>query len=154
MNPRVRRGTPRSGPRARARRRRRCRWCGLPEAPSVTLANRVGHKRVAVRQVMTMADGDSLTDIASLGRATTDLEAFGAFYRGHVPWVAAYLARRVEDREAVADLVAESFAQALIALPATTLVVGTRTRGCSGSSAISSGRTGDASRWSGGPRSA
>ena len=52
-----------------------------------------------------------------LGRATSDPEAFGAFYRRHVAWVVAYLARRVEDREAVADLVAESFAQALIALP-------------------------------------
>ena len=66
---------------------------------------------------MAMADGDSLTDIDLLGRAARDPEAFGAFYRRHVEWVVAYLARRVEDREAVADLVAESFAQALIGLP-------------------------------------
>jgi RNA polymerase sigma factor (sigma-70 family) len=72
---------------------------------------------VAVRQFMAMADGDSLTDIDLLGRAGSDPEVFGAFYRRHVAWVIAYLARRVEDREAVADLVAESFAQALIALP-------------------------------------
>lgn len=64
-----------------------------------------------------MADGDALTDMDLLARAASDPEAFGAFYRRHVSWVVAYLARRVEDREAVADLVAESFAQALIALP-------------------------------------
>jgi RNA polymerase sigma-70 factor (ECF subfamily) len=74
-------------------------------------------QRVAVRQFMAMADGDSLTDIDLLGRAASDPEVFGAFYRRNVAWVVAYLARRVADREAVADLVAESFAQALIGLP-------------------------------------
>jgi RNA polymerase sigma-70 factor (ECF subfamily) len=56
-------------------------------------------------------------DIDLLRRAAVEPEAFGAFYRRHAPWVFAYVARRVEDREAVADLVAESFAQALIAVP-------------------------------------
>ncbi len=66
---------------------------------------------------MAMDGGEALTDRDLLGRAAGDPEAFGAFYRRHVSWVVAYLARRVEDREAVADLVAESFAQALIGLP-------------------------------------
>lgn len=66
---------------------------------------------------MAMADGNSLTDKELLGCAVSDPDAFGVFYRRHVAWVVAYLARRVEDREAVADLVAESFAQALIGLP-------------------------------------
>jgi RNA polymerase sigma-70 factor (ECF subfamily) len=52
-----------------------------------------------------------------LRRAGSDPEAFGQFYRRHVDWVLAYLARRVDDREAVADLAAESFAAALIGLP-------------------------------------
>jgi len=52
-----------------------------------------------------------------LRRARSDPEAFGQFYRRHVDWVLAFLARRVDDREAVADLAAESFAQALIGLP-------------------------------------
>jgi RNA polymerase sigma-70 factor, ECF subfamily len=51
-----------------------------------------------------------------LRRAHTDPEAFGQFYRRHVDWVLAFLARRVDDHEAVADLAAESFAQALIGL--------------------------------------
>lgn len=57
------------------------------------------------------------TDLDLLRRCAAEPEAFGAFYRRHAPWVFAYLGRRVEDREAVADLAAESFAQALIALP-------------------------------------
>jgi RNA polymerase sigma factor (sigma-70 family) len=52
-----------------------------------------------------------------LHRARTDPEAFGLFYRRHVEWVLAFLARRVPDQDAVADLAAESFAQALVALP-------------------------------------
>ena len=64
-----------------------------------------------------MTGAGALSDIDLLRRAGDDPEAFGAFYRRHAGWVFAYLARRVEDPEAVADLVAESFAQALIGLP-------------------------------------
>jgi RNA polymerase sigma factor (sigma-70 family) len=57
---------------------------------------------------------ENLDDAELLRRARAEPEAFGVFYRRHVDWVLAYLARRVDDREAVADLAAESFAAALL----------------------------------------
>jgi RNA polymerase sigma factor (sigma-70 family) len=64
-----------------------------------------------------VSSGHASSDLELLQRAVDEPEAFGEFYRRHAQWVFAYLARRVEEREAVADLVAESFAQALIGLP-------------------------------------
>jgi len=46
-----------------------------------------------------------------------DGEAFGVFYRRHLPVVVAYLRKRVADREVVADLAAEVFAAALVSAP-------------------------------------
>jgi RNA polymerase sigma factor (sigma-70 family) len=59
-------------------------------------------------------DRDADTDRESLRRARSEPEAFGVFYRRHVDWVLAFLARRVNEPEVVADLAAESFAAALI----------------------------------------
>jgi RNA polymerase sigma factor (sigma-70 family) len=44
---------------------------------------------------------------------TDSPEAFGAFYRRHLPWVLRWLLRRVRDRELAADLAGEVFASAL-----------------------------------------
>lgn len=61
---------------------------------------------------------DSRTDAALLAAAAAgEAEAFGTFYRRHVDWVMRHVARRVADRDAVADLTAETFAAALIAVP-------------------------------------
>lgn len=57
---------------------------------------------------------DADTDRELLRRAQSEPEAFGVFYRRHVDWVLAFLARRVDDPEVVADLAAESFSAALI----------------------------------------
>jgi len=55
-------------------------------------------------------------DHALLARSTQgDGEAFGVFYRRHLPAVAGYLLRRTRDAEATADLTAEVFAAALVA---------------------------------------
>ncbi len=40
-------------------------------------------------------------------------EAFGAFYRRHLPWILAWLMGKVRDRELAADLAGEVFASAL-----------------------------------------
>jgi RNA polymerase sigma factor (sigma-70 family) len=55
------------------------------------------------------------TDRELLRRARSEPEAFGAFYRRHIDWVLAFVARRIDEPEVVADLAAESFAAALIA---------------------------------------
>jgi RNA polymerase sigma factor (sigma-70 family) len=60
-------------------------------------------------------EDDANTDRELLRRARSEPEAFGAFYRRHVDWVLAFLARRIDEPEVVADLAAESFAAALIA---------------------------------------
>lgn len=44
---------------------------------------------------------------------TDSPEAFGAFYRRHLPWVLRWLLGRVRDRELAADLAGEVFASAL-----------------------------------------
>jgi RNA polymerase sigma factor (sigma-70 family) len=49
---------------------------------------------------------------------TTEPEAFTVFYRRHVDVVLAYLRRRTSSPEAAADLMAETFAAALLALHA------------------------------------
>src|SRR5689334_16060787 len=48
-----------------------------------------------------------------LDRIGTDAEAFEAFYRANVEGVQRFVARRVEDRERVADLTAEIFLAAI-----------------------------------------
>lgn len=63
-----------------------------------------------------MAD-DPRTDAQLLAATPREPEAFGVFYRRHAGWVLGYLARRTATREIAADLTAESFAAALIALP-------------------------------------
>jgi len=50
--------------------------------------------------------------------ATTDPEAFTVFYRRHVDVVLTFLRRRTPSPEAAADLMAETFAAALLALHA------------------------------------
>lgn len=59
-------------------------------------------------------DHDADTDRELLRRARSEPEAFGTFYRRHVDWVLAFLARRVDEPDVVADLAAESFSAALI----------------------------------------
>jgi RNA polymerase sigma factor (sigma-70 family) len=60
-------------------------------------------------------EDDADTDRELLHRARSEPEAFGAFYRRHVDWVLAFVARRIDEPEVVADVAAESFAAALIA---------------------------------------
>ena len=62
-----------------------------------------------------MHEDDADTDRELLRRARSEPEAFGAFYRRHVDWVLAFVARRIDEPEVVADVAAESFAAALIA---------------------------------------
>lgn len=64
-----------------------------------------------------MVDRDPRSDAALLAATAVDPEAFGVFYRRHAPWVLRYVARRVDDRDVVGDLVSEVFASALISLP-------------------------------------
>lgn len=59
-------------------------------------------------------EDDAATDRDLLRRARSEPEAFGTFYRRHVDWVLAFLARRIDEPEVVADLAAESFSAALI----------------------------------------
>jgi RNA polymerase sigma factor (sigma-70 family) len=49
---------------------------------------------------------DSPPDVAAIGR---DPDAFEAFYREHLPWVRRFVARRVDDPHAAADLTADIF---------------------------------------------
>ena len=56
-----------------------------------------------------------LSDAALLERTATEPEAFGVFYRRHLPVVVAFLLARTRDRELTADLAAETFAAALAA---------------------------------------
>ena len=46
------------------------------------------------------------SDIPAIGR---DPDAFEAFYREHLPWVRRFVARRVDDPHAAADLTADIF---------------------------------------------
>jgi RNA polymerase sigma factor (sigma-70 family) len=59
-------------------------------------------------------DDDAEIDRELLRRARSEPEAFGVFYRRHIDWVLAFLARRIDEPEVVADLAAESFSAALI----------------------------------------
>lgn len=56
---------------------------------------------------------DALLAAAARG----DADAYAAFYRRHVAAVVGYMVRRTGDREAAADLTAETFAAALLACP-------------------------------------
>ena len=62
-------------------------------------------------------DFEHLTDGELLRLATSEPEAFAAFYRRHVEGVLRFFAGRTRDREVAADLMAETFAAALLALP-------------------------------------
>lgn len=55
----------------------------------------------------------ALTDAALLRHP--DPEAFGVFYRRHLPWVVGWLRARTPSRETAADCAAEGFAAALVA---------------------------------------
>ena len=57
------------------------------------------------------------TDDDLLTRARGDGAAFEAFYRRHVDAVTGYFMRRTRDPEVAADLMAETFAAALLSLP-------------------------------------
>lgn len=57
---------------------------------------------------------DSRTDGELLAAARNDREAYAAFYRRHVEWVLAYIARRVSSPELAADVTSEVFAAALL----------------------------------------
>lgn len=57
------------------------------------------------------------TDDELLVRARQDGAAFEAFYRRHVDAVTGYFMRRTRDPEVAADLMAETFAAALLSLP-------------------------------------
>lgn len=58
-----------------------------------------------------MRNLESATDGALLHAESS--EAFGVFYRRHLPWVLRWLLRRVRERELASDLAAEVFASAL-----------------------------------------
>ena len=49
-------------------------------------------------------------DVPAIGR---DPDAFEAFYREHLPWVRGFVARRVDDSHAAADLTADIFLAAV-----------------------------------------
>ncbi|MCY7401605.1 MAG: RNA polymerase sigma factor [Nocardioides sp.] len=49
---------------------------------------------------------DSAPDVPVIGR---DPDAFEAFYREHLPWVRRFVARRIDDPHAAADLTADIF---------------------------------------------
>jgi RNA polymerase sigma factor (sigma-70 family) len=61
-------------------------------------------------------DGSDVSDERLLVAARSDPEAFGHFYVRRVDVVLAFFLRRTGDRELAADLTAETFASALIAL--------------------------------------
>ena len=71
-----------------------------------TMASRPRHDRRSDGQLLTLA-------------VTTEPEAFTVFYQRHVDVVLAYLRRRTASPEAAADLMAETFAAALLALHTT-----------------------------------
>jgi RNA polymerase sigma factor (sigma-70 family) len=50
------------------------------------------------------------SDVPAIGR---DPDAFEAFYREHLPWVRGFVARRVDDSHAAADLTADIFLAAV-----------------------------------------
>lgn len=60
---------------------------------------------------------EELEDAALLARAHEEPAAFGVFYRRHSEGLLAFLARRAGDAEAGADLMAETFAAALVHAP-------------------------------------
>lgn len=62
-----------------------------------------------------MADRDRRSDAELLLATPEDVEAFGVFYRRHVTWVLAFVARRLGNPELAADVTAEVFAAALLA---------------------------------------
>ena len=57
------------------------------------------------------------SDAELLRAARRDPAAFTAFYRAHAEWVHRWLSQRVGDPALASDLTAETFAQALVALP-------------------------------------
>jgi RNA polymerase sigma factor (sigma-70 family) len=57
------------------------------------------------------------SDVSLLRRARREPEAFGVFYDRHAPALLRWALARVCDRQVALDLVAESFAEALVALP-------------------------------------
>jgi RNA polymerase sigma factor (sigma-70 family) len=63
-----------------------------------------------------MSDADPRSDAELLVAARRDAHAFALFYRRHVPAVLRFFGSRVADREAAADLMAETFAAALISI--------------------------------------
>ena len=64
-----------------------------------------------------MSKEDSRTDEDLLQATPDDPEAFGIFYRRHVDAVLAFFRARTGDAELAADLMAETFAAALLAAP-------------------------------------
>jgi RNA polymerase sigma-70 factor (ECF subfamily) len=63
-----------------------------------------------------MSKADHRSDAELLVAARQDAQAFAAFYRRHVWSVLGFFRRRVTDPEAAADLMAETFAAALVSL--------------------------------------
>jgi RNA polymerase sigma factor (sigma-70 family) len=61
--------------------------------------------------------GAEQSDAELLRAARRDPAAFTAFYRMHADWVYRWFAARVRDPSVASDLTAETFAQALVALP-------------------------------------
>jgi RNA polymerase sigma factor (sigma-70 family) len=64
-----------------------------------------------------MARPDSRSDDELLRQTPDDPEAFGVFYRRHVDAVLAFFRVRTGDPELAADLMAETFAAAMLAAP-------------------------------------
>src|SRR3954453_21182064 len=64
-----------------------------------------------------MIKEDARTDEDLLQATPEDPEAFGVFYRRHVDAVLAFFRVRTGDPELAADLMAETFAAALLAAP-------------------------------------
>src|SRR3954462_643347 len=64
-----------------------------------------------------MSAEDTRTDEDLLQATPDDPEAFGIFYRRHVDAVLAFFRVRTGDPELAADLMAETFAAALLAVP-------------------------------------
>jgi RNA polymerase sigma factor (sigma-70 family) len=60
----------------------------------------------------------TVTDAELLVKSRESDDAFGVFYERHIDAVLAFFLKRVRDRELAADLAAETFAAALIAVPA------------------------------------
>src|SRR3954467_5533590 len=64
-----------------------------------------------------MSKEDARTDEDLLQATPEDPEAFGVFYRRHVDAVLSFFRVRTGDPELAADLMAETFAAALLAAP-------------------------------------